>query len=66
MKFPEKDSAPSLCDSEAKSHTLLIFIDIQMIVLMYFNVCLLDWKGCGLCFGAFVFLKIMRSTVVSL
>ena len=66
MKFPEKDSPPSLCESEAKSHTLLIFRDIQMIVLMYFNVCLLDWKTCGLCFGTFVFLKIMWSTVVSL
>lgn len=40
-KFPEKDSPPSLCESEAKSHTLLIFIDIQMIELMYFNVCYL-------------------------
>lgn len=59
MKFPEKDSLPSLCESEAKSHTLLIFIDIQTIVLMFFNVCLLDWKGCGLCFRAFVLLKIM-------
>lgn len=66
MKFPEKDSPPSLCESEAKSHTLLIFTDVQMIVLMYFNVYLLDWEGCGLCFGAFVFLKITRSTVVSL
>lgn len=66
MKFPEKDSPPLLCESEAKSHTLLIFIDIQTIVLMYFNVCLLDWQGCGLCFWAFVFVKIMWRTVVSL
>lgn len=26
-----------------------------MIVLMYFNVCLPDWEGCGLCLAAFVF-----------
>ena len=55
MKFPEKDSPPSLCESEAKSRTLLIFRDIQMMVLMYFNVCLLDWKGCGFVLWGFSF-----------
>lgn len=41
MKFAEKDSLP-LGESEAKPHTLLIFTGIQMVVLMYSNVCLLD------------------------
>lgn len=58
MKFPEKDSPPSLCESEAKSHTLLIFTDIQMIVLMYFNVCLLGGEAVTVLW-AFVFLKIV-------
>lgn len=57
MKFSEKDSPPSLCESEAKSHSLLIFIDIQMIALMYLNVCLLDWKGCGRAFELLFFLR---------
>lgn len=55
MKFPEKDSPGPLCESEAESHTSLIFTDTQMIVLMYFNVCLPDGKAVsalrGFCFS---------------
>lgn len=55
MKFSEKDSLP-LGESEAKPHTLLIFTGIQMVVLMFSNVCLLDRETVALLL-AFFFLR---------
>lgn len=64
MKFSEKDSLP-LGESEAKPHTLLIFTGIQMVVLMFSNVCLLDRETVALLL-AFFFFKVVWRTVVSL